>query len=96
MSNRLVQAVAIGCALGIVAGCKNPDDGPIPYVMPAYPVNNLPPLDRNGAPQAPAAAQARPPLRSGAPPKAPVNSRGQQPSVSPVLAPVPTSVPRPY
>lgn len=38
--------VAIGMAffLTVAPGCKNPDDGPIPYVMPAYPARNLPPV----------------------------------------------------
>lgn len=45
-------ALAISGALGPggLGGCKNPDDGPTPFVMPAYPVRNLPPLPPNTNP----------------------------------------------
>lgn len=38
-----LTAIAVLLATALVPGCKNPDDGPQPMVMPAYPVRNLPP-----------------------------------------------------
>jgi hypothetical protein len=67
-------------AAALAAGCKNPDDGPIPYVMPAYPVRNMPPLQPRGTPPQDSAPSVKAPL-----PVAPAGStqRGLAPRTAP-------------
>lgn len=48
------QRIQAACLLALMAwGCKHPDDGPRPYVFPAYPVQNLPPARHDGQPERP-------------------------------------------
>lgn len=42
LMNVFVPAIVVGVMAGSLSGCKLPDAGPRPMVMPAHPVPNLP------------------------------------------------------
>jgi hypothetical protein len=57
---RTVGALLAG--LFLVGGCKHPDDGPRPFVFPAYPVQNLPPAPSELQKLQPVPSKTPPPL----------------------------------
>ena len=73
-------------AVALAPGCKNPDDGPVPYVMPAYPVRNLPPLPPPKVPQGAPGEDDAPSVKSQRP-LAPAGSTQRAPAGRVVVVP---------